>query len=192
MMGAATYDNRLAVVQYLHSQGCAWYHEQLELAARKGYLELLRWCHEQGCQFEHDHLAPHHAADSGSVELMAWVLQQDIELSEGVMSRAAGQGHTALCHYLHAQQCPWDAEATSDAAAGGHVTLLRWLVENGCYCDPESLRMSALESDSAEMLACLQQQGFLSDAATLSSMLADAVAFRCEAAAEWLREQGAQ
>jgi hypothetical protein len=31
--------------------------------------------------------------------------------------------------------------------------------------------MSALESDSADMLACLQQQGFLSAAATLRSML---------------------
>jgi hypothetical protein len=48
-MAGAARCNKLAEVQFLHSQGCPWSLYLLEDAATDGYFELVRWCHEQDC-----------------------------------------------------------------------------------------------------------------------------------------------
>jgi hypothetical protein len=67
---------------------------------------------------------------------MAWLLQQQgTQLSASTMYAAALEGHTAMCQYLRAQQCPWDARSTCAAAEGGQLDVLRYLVDNGCPWD---------------------------------------------------------
>ena len=123
---------------------------------------------------------------------MAWVLQHaDTQLSIGVIGTAAARGHTDLCKYLRAQQCPWGEQSTTTATAGGHVDLLTWLVSNGCPWNARQLCLCAAEGTSIEMLLHLQQQGLMTDAAVLSDMLAQALAFSKFATAKWLRQQGA-
>jgi hypothetical protein len=134
VIAGAAQCNKLATVQYLHGQSCPWAAGLLEEAARRGHFDLLRWCYEHGCTWQHAADAPICAAQSGNVELMAWVLQQpDMILDEDVMLHAVLLGHTALCQYLRAQQCPWNASSTSVAASTGCVDLLRWLMDNGHY-----------------------------------------------------------
>jgi hypothetical protein len=191
LAGAAQY-NRLAEVQYLHSHGCPWPTQLLEEVARRGYFELVRWCHKRGCPWV-AMTAPYHAAQSGNVELMAWVLQQPgTQLSGAAMNAAAMRGHTAMCQFLHTQQCSWGISSTSAAAASGHVDPLRWLVNNGCPWDAHMLCMSAARSGSVEVLTYLQHQGLPTSIALLTDML-DYAAYSIElAAAQWLREQGAE
>jgi hypothetical protein len=92
---------------------------------------------------------------------MTWLLQQpDTHLNNLVMSAAALSGHTALCKYLDAQQCP-NQHSTSDAACGGHKILLRWMIDNGYPWDAQSLCYSAAQSSSVEVLTYLQELGIL-------------------------------
>jgi hypothetical protein len=64
---AALY-NKLAEVQYLHSQRCPWAAGLLDRAASAGLLELLRWCYEHGCPWSEAVKAPVNAAESGNVD----------------------------------------------------------------------------------------------------------------------------
>jgi hypothetical protein len=98
VMFGATDCNKLAEVQYLHSQGCPWHHRQLELAAVDGHFKLMRWCHEHGCPFKFEQVAKHFIAESGDIELMAWALERTNPiLMVDVMDAAASKGHTAMC-----------------------------------------------------------------------------------------------
>jgi hypothetical protein len=190
-MSGAARCNKLAEVQYLHNQGCPWPLRLLEVVARSGYSELLRWCYEHRCPWQAS-TAPYFTAQSGNVELMAWVLQQPgTQLRAEVMCAAASMGRTAMCQYLREQQCPWNASSTGAAAVGGHVDLLSWLVDNGCPWDARQLCVTAVQGGSIEVLAYLQQLGLLTSAAVLTDMLHMAAHNHKFAAAKWLREQGA-
>jgi hypothetical protein len=48
-MAAAAQRNKVAVVHYLNSEGCAWAPLLLMKALSSGYFELVRWCYEHGC-----------------------------------------------------------------------------------------------------------------------------------------------
>jgi hypothetical protein len=137
--------------------------------------------------------APFYTAESGNVELMAWVLQlPGARLGRHVMEAAAVTGSVAMCKYLHEQQCPWNEGATHIAAINGHVHLLRCLVDNDCPWDAYDLCLAAAEGGSVEVLTYLQQQGMLTDAEMMTLLLDVAAHYNKLAAAMWLREQGAE
>jgi hypothetical protein len=191
-MSGAARCNKLAEVQYLHSQGCPWPARLLEVVASSGYCELLRWCYEHGCPLDVN-MAPYFTAQSGNIELMAWVLQQaGTHLRAEVMCAAASMGRAAMCQYLRAQQCPWNASSTSAAALGGHIDLLSWLVDNGCPWEARQLCITAARGGSVKVLEFLQQLGILNSAAVLTDMLNVAALNHKLAAAQWLRAQGAE
>jgi hypothetical protein len=193
-MADAAEGNKLAEVQYLHSEGCPWPAWLMERALKSGFVELVRWCYEHGCPWDAA-IAPSCAAEtlSGNVELMAWVLQQsDTRLLAEVMRDAAYEGHISMCKYLHQQQCPWNASSTWAAAEVGNVDLLRWLSDNGCPWGNRELWRSGLHSGSVDVLAYLQQQGLLTSAARLAEMLDWAGFCNDLAVAKWLREQDAE
>jgi hypothetical protein len=102
------------------------------------------------------------AAPSGSIELLAWLLQlPGTQLSAVFLERAAFTGRTDMCQYLHAQQCPWDAPAPCATAipAAGHLDLLRWLMDNGCPWEARDLCISAAVGGRIDVLVYLQQKG---------------------------------
>jgi hypothetical protein len=109
------------------------------------------------------------------------------------MEAAAANGHTAICAYLHAEQCPWDEGACDDAAHNGHVDTLRWLHEHGCGWNVDVIRIAAAESGSVDTMMYLQQQDDVDlGAAALAVMLNVAGGHNHLAAAQWLRAQGAE
>jgi Ankyrin repeats (3 copies) len=191
--GAAQF-NKLAEVRYLRAQGCPWPSGLLENASSNEFFELLRWCYEHGCRFLQASAAPHYAAESGNIELMAWVLQQPGTRSDdrSVKSAAAPRGLTPACQQSPSQQFPWDEKWTQAAARGGHVALLRWLMDNGCPWSARELWKAAAEGGSVEVLAFLQQQGLQSRRVSDGTELLH-IAACCNhlAAAQWLRQQGA-
>jgi hypothetical protein len=48
-MAAAAHRNKVAVVHYLNSEGCAWAPLLLMKALSSGYFELVHWCYKHGC-----------------------------------------------------------------------------------------------------------------------------------------------
>jgi hypothetical protein len=191
-MAGAAQRNKLAEVQYLHNQDCPWPSWLFEEAARSGRLELLRWCHEHGCPGDVE-LVTHHAAAKGDIDMMAWILQQPgASLHKIYMQQAVYKGHIGMCQFLHSQQCQWHERCTGDAAAGGYLELLRWLVNNGCPWSAQELCMEAARGGSVAVLEYLREQELLTSVAMLTDMLSKAGAFEGLAAAQWLKEQGAE
>jgi hypothetical protein len=162
-------------------------------AVGRGDLEILRWIRQHGCSF--DGYALGNAASSGNIEVAAWVMQQPgVVCSEADMSAAAIYGHTDMCQYLRAEQCPWDEGACNGAARFGRVNTLRWLQDNGCPWHAGKLCREAAEGSKAsnvDVLIYLQEQGIASPA-MLTVMLNSAGECTKLATAQWLRQQGAE
>eukprot|EP00953_Heterococcus_sp_UTEX-ZZ885_P021771 12121-Heterococcus_DN1.PRE.8 len=108
------------------------------------------------------------------------------------MATAAEQGHTTMCEHLHAQQCPWNESVYYTAARSGHVDTVRWLQEHGCPRDATKVCQVAAMGGSIDVLLYVQQQGMVSTPARLRSMLNIAAVSEKLAAAQWLRQQGAE
>eukprot|EP00953_Heterococcus_sp_UTEX-ZZ885_P015096 8501-Heterococcus_DN1.PRE.1 len=120
ILGGAAEGNKLAVVQFLHAQGCPWHWSVASAAAKRNDLEMLRWVREHGCNWDARDILTE-AAGSGNIEMMTWVKQQPgVVYGRSVMTAAARKGRTAVCEYLKAQQCPWDTYACDAAAYEGH------------------------------------------------------------------------
>jgi hypothetical protein len=191
-MIAAAQFNKVNEVQFLHRQGCPWSSDVLEAAVSIGDFELVRWCYERGCPWDASRAA-YNAAQSSNVELMAWVLQQPgTQLCTNVMCTAVWQSDTAMCHYLHTQQCPWSDASTWHAAYQGDASLVRWLIDNGCPFDAHAVCIVAAQAGSVEVLDCSQQQGILVSADDLIASLSTAARHDQLAAAQWCRAHGAE
>jgi hypothetical protein len=194
MKGAAEC-NQLSALQFLHVQRCRWHWSASTAAAKRGDLEMLRWIREHGCNWN-EHSILSEAASSGDVELAAWVKQQPgVVCNESAMVAAAAKGHTAMCEYLHAEQCPWNESACEGAAASGYVDTLRWLHEHGCPWNRGRVCASAARGGSIGALEYMlqqQQQGIPFTATLLTHLLNYAGAYNHLAAAQWLRQQGAE
>jgi Ankyrin repeats (3 copies) len=189
MTGAAQC-NTLAVLRFLHVEGCPW-GAASGAAARRGDFEALRWMWERGCPWCCDGILAD-TASSGNVEMTAWVKQQPgVTCRRRAMAAAAAQGHTAVCEFLHAEGCPWDSSACSSAARNNHVDTLRWLREHDCFWNSDQSLIHAAEAGSVQVLAYMLEQGVVIDAASLTHLLSAAGAFNQLAAAQWLRQQGA-
>jgi hypothetical protein len=133
------------------------------------------------------------AACSGNVELTAWVKQQsEVVCNENAMHAAAAMGLIAVCEYLHAEQCLWSAHTCDCAAINGQVHILTWLHEHGCAWDQIDVCTAAAISGSVDVMEYLQQQGVGCTPEALTDMLYAAGAFDKLAAAQWLRQQGAE
>jgi hypothetical protein len=175
MQGAARYDNKLPVMQFLHTQGCPWYEPTCTAATKRADFAMLRWLHENGCPWYSQILQE--AASSGNVEMTAWVMQElrktreHLDYGEQAMASAAYKGHTAVCEYLRSQQCHWNNNATYLAASGDYMDTLRWLRQQGCPWYEEGMCSIAAERDSTALLEYLQQEDVVFSAEQLTSML---------------------
>jgi hypothetical protein len=98
-----------------------------------------------------------------------------------------------MCEHLRSKGCPWTSEACVGAADYDHVNTLRWLRESGCPCYLDAVCIAAAQAGSLNVLAYLLDAGALqTSAALLTEMLSAAGATDELAAAQWLRQQGAE
>jgi hypothetical protein len=195
MRGAAQC-NMLPVIQYLHAQGCPWDSLVTYIAASNNDFQMLRWAHEHGCPVNNRYIM-RAAASSGNIEIAAWLLQQQLGCCDDhAMDSAAEQGHTAMCAFVleNAERTPlaWSAFMCESAALHGHADTLRWLREHSCPWDAGYVCGEAAVGGSVDVMIYLQQQGMLASADRLTYMLDSAGAHNHLAAAQWLRQQGAE
>jgi hypothetical protein len=133
------------------------------------------------------------AVSSGNIELTAWVKQQPgVVCNEDAMNTAARKGLTAMCEYLHAEECPWSVQTCSSAAFRGHVLTLRWLHENGCPWSAACTSEAAAAGGRLDVIEYVLQQGTVFTPAFLEHLLNIAGAHNKLAAAQWFRQQGAE
>jgi hypothetical protein len=81
-----------------------------------------------------------------------------------------------------------------EAASHGHLDTLMWLCAQGCSMmyNPEAMLHAAAKGGSIEVMEYILQQGVVSESTHLTDMLQAAGAYKRLAAAQWLRQQGAE
>ena len=72
------------------------------------------------------------AARRGSVRLLKWARENNLDWGEATCSDAVLNGHLPALQYLHENGCPWDSDTCYWAASNGHLPVLQYLYENGC------------------------------------------------------------
>jgi hypothetical protein len=191
VIGAA-HAGRTDVLEFLHAEGFAWHRAITAAAARSGSVDTLRWLLQQGCPVNLETIC-NRAATSGSVGMVRFTKQLGGTLTEETMRTAAHRGSLPLCQYLLSEGCPWEADACTFAAHSGKLHVVRWLHEHGCPWHIEYLLHFAAAGGSINVLEYMQQQPeVVLTAALLTDMLNAAGANSKLAAAQWVRQQGAE
>jgi len=72
------------------------------------------------------------AADRGSVRLLKWARENNLDWSVSTCSSAAAYGHLPALKYLHENGCPWDWGTCYCAACYRHWDCLQYAVDNKC------------------------------------------------------------
>lgn len=154
---------QLAVVKYLHEQGCTWDATATESAAELGNIELLKYLHENDCPWdarscagaatrgkidclkyaldngcEWDHRTMDNAAIlSGSLETLKFVFERGIPWSADTFRALVSQGKLEMLQYAHENGAPWALDTITLALNSGLVSLdcIKYAIENGCPWD---------------------------------------------------------
>ena len=135
----------MEMLQFVRERDCRLDASTCTNVATRGHLPALIYLHEIGCDWS-AHRILDDAADSGNLDMVKWLLQQDkVDLTSSAMASAAANGHTAVCAYLLSQQCPWDSTAWYQAAYRKQHSTLQWLHSRGCPFDvPTACERAAL------------------------------------------------
>jgi hypothetical protein len=127
------------------------------------------------------------------VEVVEWLRQQQgIELDANAMAWAAGAGQIAMCKHLRSVGCEWHINACTEAIKYGECNTLSWLRENGCPWDVTQVCMKAARYGRTSILDYILGQGEVFSANLLTDALNCAAASCSLAAAQWLRQHGAE
>ena len=91
---------------------------------------ILEWLLVQDpqCPLDEETIS-HFAAEGGNLEVLVWLKEQGLPITEGATETAAREGHLKELMWLRRQDppVPWSEWACRGAAAGGHLGVLRWL-----------------------------------------------------------------
>jgi hypothetical protein len=179
------------MLHHLKANGCEWDEDTCAGAAKASRLPVLKMLREQGCPWD-AHTITEDATYRGSIDCLRYLQEQGCVFHEGTMACAAEGGFLEVCQYLRAEDCPWDDSACNLAARYGELRVLRWLHEQGCPWAMPDVCIEAALNDAVDVLQYLHEQ--LPPATVLaysSALLNAAGSNKALAAAQWLRQQGA-
>jgi hypothetical protein len=160
-------------------------------------VKSLQWLYEHECPWDVALLACQAAANA-SINGMDWLVQQHGEtiLDAVVMATAADNGKLAMCQHLRSIGCVWDESACYTAASKGHVDVLTWLRDNGCPHEDVALMATAAHGGSTAVMQYIIDHHVMQHQLTAGEVLTFMLLFAGFsdklAAAQWLREQGAE
>ena len=73
-----------------------------------------------------------YAAYLGSVRLLKWARENNLDWSETTCASAAHNGHLSALKYLHENGCPWNGNTCYCAAQHKHWDCVQYAVDNKC------------------------------------------------------------
>ena len=141
LCAAAAAGGRLALLQWLHQNGCCWDQSTCSGAARRGHLAVLQWARQNGCGWDEGTCA--NAAAGGHLAVLEWTRQGGCRWDERTCSCAAQGGHLAVLQWARQNGCNWDEFTCLSAARGGHLAVLQWARQHGCSWDENTCTFAA-------------------------------------------------
>jgi hypothetical protein len=145
-MRAAAEAGLLDVCKYLRAQGCPWEahgrwsDNVLDTAALNGHAAVVRWLHESGAPISEWPFPCYHAAESGDIDTMSYLLSIGLRVSAGTLSRmlaaAGARGKLAAAQWLRQQGAAWPDEylvyVDDNCAQNRSGEVLAWARAEGC------------------------------------------------------------
>jgi hypothetical protein len=145
---AAARRGDLAMLRYLHADGCLFSTDEMSAdASENGHLAVLEWARANGSRFGRSVCAG--AAMGGHLTVLQWLRANDCPWALGTCSIAAQHGHLPILQWARANGCPWDAQRCRGAADNGDIPMLEWLNANGCPWDELTCSHAAMHGHLA-------------------------------------------
>jgi hypothetical protein len=110
-------------------------------AASRGSVRLLKWTRENNLDWSAD--TCHQAAHYGHLSALQYLHENGCPWNSNTCLFAATKGHLPVLQYLHENGCPWNQYTCIFAAQNGHLPVLKYLHENGCPWDEETCFLAA-------------------------------------------------
>jgi hypothetical protein len=145
VMEGAAHCNTLAVVDFLHAQGCPWGFDVFEFAAARGDLNICAYLHAEGCPWSA--MTCEYAAIKGHANILRWLREHGCPWDDyGIQMLAAEGSSVDVMLYLQEQGIVFDAdmlvEMLNIAGAYNNLAAAKWLRQQGaewpevlCYRD---------------------------------------------------------
>lgn len=105
------------------------------------------------------------AAESGSLELIKFLLRHGHEMSAETTKVAAENGHLKCLQFLHSIHCPWNTSTAFAAARGGHFECLRFAHTHGCAWSDTLIAHPAAAGGHLKCLQYVAEKGCALDKA---------------------------
>ncbi|GFR40578.1 hypothetical protein Agub_g1158 [Astrephomene gubernaculifera] len=163
----AAESGNLGALTLLHAHGCPMDEETVEVAARRGQLQVVVWLVEEvlgpaGVQLGAEEFSS--AACSGNLELLRWLRERGFAWRDaGAITRAAGSGCGEVLEWLVEQGCPMpdDGRPYLEAARKSDLATLACLKRLGCPWGPPGrlLRQCLQTVCSCAVLSWLLAEG---------------------------------
>ncbi|PNH02983.1 Ankyrin repeat domain-containing protein, partial [Tetrabaena socialis] len=186
----------LEALQYVLAHGAEWREvDPMKTAAEGGHLALMELLRARGHRIRMEVVEA--AAVKGQLPAVAWLVEAlgaQTALSAEVFASAAESGSMELMAWLRARGCPWDQTAILGAVSHCSEEQLEWLVEQGCPMgvDGEPYVRAAADGDMA-MLRCLRRLGCPWSTGTFQRLVGRECSCSWERgrrAFSWLRDEG--
>ncbi|KXZ48426.1 hypothetical protein GPECTOR_28g834 [Gonium pectorale] len=185
----AFYNGSTAAIDFLLGRGPSTRHVAFIDTARSGNLEALKKAREHGCVLEASFVASG-AAINGHLPVLVWAVE---ELGASVQDRKLIKSVLGRCD-MEVMQWLWrrglrvDGQQVVEATVRcGKAPVLAWAVEElGASLQSHGLMDVAAASGCVELMARMRQHGCPWGARTVEEVAQGG----CEAALEWLVEQG--
>jgi hypothetical protein len=124
----------LAVLQYLHEQGCQLTGLKMGCAVycavKRGSIDMLQWLRDHGCAWSTEETRT--AASFGHLHVLKWLREQGCPWSGGVMAVAALNRDFEMMEWLHDAGCPREDDFIGYMANVTHdLYMYKWIFDHG-------------------------------------------------------------
>jgi hypothetical protein len=202
-----TFDFRYAVVtgaqldlaKQVDPNPAGWGFNLALRALSQGHAEFARWALADVAPADGRFVSA--AAESGSLDLVSWLVEKGWPLGRDTMDKAAQSGNMDLVRWLAEKGAEPTRSALVRAARGGHTTVIDWLLQRPDQELTEHVMYAAAEYSTAETVDWLLARGCPHDplkvtaaacansrGASLFTWLLDERGFDCDPAACMARQ----
>jgi len=117
-------------------------------AAQDGRVEVLKWLREnRWFDGTNSLIVAEIAAERGYMNVLKWLFQVGCVFTANVCAKAAKGNQLEVLKWLHLSKCPWDKHTTRGAAKCGNLEMLKWIISKGCECETGACRRAAKRGD---------------------------------------------
>jgi hypothetical protein len=169
-----------ATIDLVVKPGMSWYYVLVGALLSRS-VDTLQWLVEElDCPLPEAEWSLRTAAFGGCTDILAYLKQRGMTLTEDLVEYAALNGQWSALQYLRNEGLEWTSATCVTAARMGHLTLLQQLRQQGCPWDADNIGIPAARGGNVQMLQWLKGESIVFTEATLAGAAAGGHIAACE------------